>query len=196
MTSSSSSSKKYKLFSASALADPSIKPICAFFGTSKGCRLGDQCQFRHEAPGASGGAQQQQQQQQHQQPRLVSSVPVNNNNNNNNKNSALANTAPISDSSSVVSSESEGEIRETRAAVNPFVTPSYASLSNNRSTALMLPWLSRKYSTHCKAVRASSTESCTVGMSCFKKVVANSLRLALAVVESCTGNKNDESATQ
>ena len=41
--------KKYKLFSAARLDDPNIKPVCAFFQSSAGCRNGANCKFAHTA---------------------------------------------------------------------------------------------------------------------------------------------------
>jgi len=81
------SSKKYKLFSASKAA-PGETPICAFFSSPAGCRNGDNCKFLHEQGGGkvgSGGKKKQDA------------------------------TVEISETSSVVSSESEG------GAPNPVV---------------------------------------------------------------------------
>lgn len=39
--------KKYTLFSAARLQDPSVKPLCAFFQSAAGCRNGSNCKFAH-----------------------------------------------------------------------------------------------------------------------------------------------------
>jgi RNA exonuclease 1 len=123
-SSSTSSSKKYKLFSAEASTSAGVKPVCAFFNSPAGCRNGDNCKFSHELTSAESGTKCKEEKQKKQQPQQH----------------PLQNGVEVSETSSVVSSESEGgavggadsgtRLKNTKAVIkmeladDPFGSPS------------------------------------------------------------------------
>jgi RNA exonuclease 1 len=117
------SSKKYKLFSAEN-ATAGEKPICAFFLSDQGCRNGRNCKFSHDTSSNSS-------------PSAVEATKDTKGNGKDNSggagkknNSKPSSTVEISENSSVVSSESEGEMSHHN---NPVVvsTPSKNTPKNS-----------------------------------------------------------------